>query len=145
MLKVINRILFFSKIIILLFDFSLTLYIMLMLNSYKEGELLNLIFICLPMLLTLIIFVVSFFFHKGTDNLIFNICSILALFTIFIIDIRTLFDENMVMWLKGNLNFYYFKNHIMLIKSMCYMIFIGNLLLISRDHIRNKNNKGIIN
>lgn len=138
MIKLLNRILFFSKIILLLFDFVFTLYIMLMLNSNTEGELLNLIVTCLPFLLTLIVFVVSFFFNRGVNNMIFNICSILALITIFIIDFRALFDENMVMWLKGNLNFYFFKNNVRLIKLLCYMIFTGNLILIYGEYIKNK-------
>lgn len=138
MLKVVNRILFFSKIIILLFDFSLTLYIMLMLNSSREGELLNLFLTCIPIFLTLVIFVISFFFHKGTDNVIFNSCSLLALIAIFIIDFRTLFDQNMVMWVKDNINFYFFRNNVSLIKMLCYMIFIGNIILINNDYIKEK-------
>ncbi len=138
MLKVINRILFFTKIIILLFDFSLILYIMLMLNSNREGELLNLFLICLPLFLTLITFVVSFFFHKAADNVIFNFCSLLALIAIFIIVFRTLFDQNMVMWAKDNINFYFFKNNVLLIKVLCYMIFIGNIILINNDYIKEK-------
>ena len=55
MLKLVNRILFFSKIIMLLMDFVLTLYIMLVMNSYHENNLGNIIITCLPLLLTLII------------------------------------------------------------------------------------------
>ena len=130
MLKIINRILFFSKIIILLIDFVLTLYILLMLNSYAENELMNLILVCLPLLLTLIVFVISFFFNKGNDHTLFNVASTLALIVILIIDIRTIFDQNMVMWTKGNLNFYYFRNQTRVIKILCYTIFINNLLVI---------------
>lgn len=136
--KLVNGILFFIKIILLLFDFILTLYIMLLMNSLREGELLNLIMVCVPLLLSLIVFVVCFFFKIGNDNLLFNISSILALITILTVDFRTICDRNMVMWIKDNINFYYFRNNINLIKILCYSMFIGNLCTIYSEYEKNK-------
>lgn len=128
--KLINRILFFSKTIILIIDFILTFYITLMMNSNYNNSIIDLIRINFPLLLILIVLVVSFFFKKGYDNTLFNISSLLALITILIIDIRTIFDQNMVMWIKNSINFYYFKNQIKVIKTLGYSIFIGNMFII---------------
>ena len=137
-MKTINKILFFSRLIILLVDFILTLYIMMMLNTYSDGNIGSLVMTCLPLLLTLIVFVVSFFFKKGNNHLLFNVCSILSLITILIIDYRTICDKNMVMWVKSNMNFYYFKNQIGVIKTLCYTTFIGNILLLYIEKNKDK-------
>ena len=133
MLKILNRIIFFTKVFLLLIDFVLTLYIMLMMNSVYQNEIVSLLFTCLPLFCVLIIFVISFFFKEGDNNTIFNISSLLALITILIITYRTIFDQNMVMWIKSNMNFYYFRNQIKIIKILGYSIFIGNLLIIYHD------------
>ncbi len=138
MLKIVNKTIFFLKVFLLLFDLIMTFYIMLMMNSYYENELLNLIFVCLPLFLVLIIFVISFFFKEGDDNTLFNVSSFLALITILIIDYRTICDQNMIMWEKVSLNFYYFKNQMNVIKALGYTIFIGNLLVTYHEHMNNK-------
>ncbi len=138
MLKIVNKIIFFLKVFLLLFDFIMTFYIMLMMNSYYENEILNIIFVCLPLFLVLIIFVVSFFFKEGDDNTLFNVSSFLALIAILIVEFRTITDQDMVMWEKISINFYYFRNQIKLIKILGYSIFIGNLLITYHEHITNK-------
>ena len=87
-LKILNRIIFFTKVFLLLIDFVLTLYIMLMMNSVYQNEIVSLLFTCLPLFCVLIIFVISFFFKEGDNNTIFNITSLLALITILIIYIK---------------------------------------------------------
>ena len=134
MFKLINKIIFFARIFVLLFAFIMTLYIMLMLNSYYKNEIVNLFLTCLPLLLILIIFVTGFFFQIGEDNFFFNLSSLFALVAILIIDVRAIADTNMVMWIKGNINFYYFKNNILLLKMLGYGIFFGNLLIIYHDY-----------
>ena len=138
MLKLINRLLFFSKIIILLIDFVLTLYIMLMMNSIYNNGVLDIIMTCFSLFLILVIFVVSLIFKKGEDNIFFNISSFFALVTILIIDFRTIFDQNMVMWIKGNMNFYYFRNQLKIIKILGYLVFLGNLLVLYHEHLIGK-------
>ncbi len=140
MLKLLNKILFYSKIIILIIDFIMTLYITLMMNSIYKDNFINLIRINLPFFLILIILVVSFFFKKGEDNIFFNITSFLALTTILIIDIRTIYDQNMVMWIKNSINFYYFRNQIKVIKILGYTIFLGNILIFCFDNNEKKDN-----
>ena len=140
MFEAFNKVLFYFKVILLLLVFTLTLYIMLAMNSYYHHQILDIILIFIPMLMVLIIFVVSFFFKEGDDNTIFNVGCLLALIAILIIDYRTIYDKNMVMWLKGNLNFYYFQNHMMQIKMLSYCIFVGNILLINKTKHENIKN-----
>ena len=142
MLKLINKFTFYFKVILLIIIFTLTLYIMLSMNSYYNGnKLIDLILMCLPFFLMLIVFVVSFFFNEGDKNTFFNVGSMLALIAILIIDFRTIFDKNMVMWIKGNMNFYYFENQILQMKILSYAIFIGNVFLLLNEKINKKGNE----
>jgi len=141
MFDLINKVLFYIKVILLLLTLTLTLYILLAMNDYYGNEIVNLILICLPLLLVLIIFTVSFIFKDGDNNLFFNIASFIALIAILIIDLRAILDKNMVLWIRGNLNFYYFQNQMMQIKILSYCIFVGNVLVIYNE----KYNKKIIN
>ncbi len=133
MLDLINKILFYCKTFILLFVFTLTLYILLSMNAYYGNGISNILMIGIPLLMVLIIFVISFFFKEGDNNTFFNVACILSLIAILIIDIRTIIDKNMVLWVRGNMNFYYFQNQIKQIKILSYCIFIGNLLLIYKE------------
>lgn len=129
MIEMINKVMFYFKLILLLLVFTLTLYILFSMYDYYKTGFWNLILISLPLLLSLIMFVLSFFFKVGDDKTLFNVGCILALIAILIIDYRSIFDKNMVLWVKGKINFYYFQNQITQIKILCYSIFIGNLVL----------------
>ena len=129
MIEMINKVMFYFKLILLLLVFTLTLYILFSMYDYYKTGFWNLILISLPLLLSLIMFVLSFFFKVGDDKTLFNVGCILALIAILIIDYRSIFDKNMVLWVKGEINFYYFQNQITQIKILCYSIFIGNLVL----------------
>ena len=129
MIEMINKVMFYFKLILLLLVFTLTLYILFSMYDYYKTGFWNLILISLPLLLSLIMFVISFFFKVGDDKTLFNVGCILALIAILIIDYRSIFDKNMVLWVKGEINFYYFQNQITQIKILCYSIFIGNLVL----------------
>ena len=140
MADLVNKILFYIKTIVLLITFSLTLYISFMMQDYYGNQMWTLISLFVPMLLNLIIFVVSFFFNEGNKNIFFNIASFLALLAITIICFRTVFDKNMMMYVKGNINYYYFQNQIKQIKILSYLIFLGNLFLIYKEKMK-KNSK----
>ena len=136
MLKLINKIFFYLKFFLLLFVFVLTLYIMLSMNSYYGNQIKDLLLISLPLFLVLVMFVISLSFKEGDDNTFFNVSCLLALIAILIIDYRTILDKNMVMWLKGNMNFYYFQSQITQIKILSYSIFFGNIFLIFKEKIK---------
>lgn len=126
--KVINKILFYTKIILLLVAFIITLYILLIkVDTYKESAL-SIISLFIPMLLLSIVFVFSLFLNVGKNNLFFNIACVLVLLSIIVIDYRTIFDGNIIS--KTKFNMYYFDLFVNKIKIMLYLTFISNVLLI---------------
>ena len=133
MLETINKILFYLKVILLLVVFTVTLYITFMMQEYYGNYMGTIIATFIPLFLVLIVFVVSLCFKEGNNNTLFNVCCLLVFISIIIIDYRTLFDKNMVLWFKGNINYYYFENQISQIKLLCYLIFFGNLILIYKE------------
>ena len=129
MKKGINSCLFYSKIIFLIIAFTLTLYILFSLNDYYHRDVVNILVIGIPLFLILLFFVLSLFKDDVKDNILFNLASILGIIAIIVIDYRTIFDSNMVLWIDAKMNFYYFINNLDGIKIMCYLILLGNVLL----------------
>ena len=138
MINLINKVLFYGKTILHIIVFCLTLYILLRMYDYYNDGVMNIMMVFLPMLLVLIVFVISFFFDEGNKNTFFNIANFIALLSIAIICLRTLFDKNMIMGIKDNINYYYFQNQIKQIKILSYLIFIGNSLLIYQERHNKK-------
>ncbi len=126
--KVINKILFYIKIIFLLIAFTITLYILFMKMDTYELSILSILPMFIPLLLLLIVFIFSLFLNVGKDNTFFNIVGVLVLLAIIIIDYRTLFDNNIIS--KTKLNFIFFDTLVIKMKIMLYLTFISNILLI---------------
>ena len=135
MTKLINKILFYTKVVFLLIAFAITLYILLMRMDINELSVFSIFPLFIPLLLVLIVFVFSFFLNIGNDNIFFNLTCVLVLLSIIIIDYRTIFDSNIISSVKININF--FERQINKIQIMLYLIFISNILLV----IYNKKNK----
>lgn len=133
MTDAINKILFYIKVILLLVAFTLSLYIIMMMYDRFGRGIMDLILLFIPMLLSLITFVVSFFFKDGNKSILFNVSTVLALLAIVIICIRALIDKNMVLNIKDGINYYYFENQLRQIKILMYMIFFGNLVLFYKE------------
>ena len=129
--KLINKVLFYSKIIFLLISFVLTLYILFMKMDVSGNSILSVIPLFIPLFAVLTIFVFSFFLNIGNDNTFFNIGCVLVLFAIIVIDYRTLFDNNIISPYKIKVN--YFDTQVIRIKIMLYLTFIGNLMLIYKE------------
>ena len=126
--KVINKILFYIKIIFLLIAFTITLYISFMKIDTYELSILSMLPIFIPLLLVSIVFIFSLFLNIGKNNTFFNIVGVLVLLAIIIIDYRTLFDNNIIS--KTKLNFIFFDSLVLKMKIMLYLTFISNILLI---------------
>lgn len=137
MLKLLNKILFYGKIVLHIIAFCFVFYIMLRMQDYYHSGFLDLILLFIPMFLITIVFVVSFFFDKGNKNAFFNVACFLSLLAIVIICARVLFDKNMILGIKDKINFYFFQNQISQIKLLYYMTFIVNCLLIYQDKVEN--------
>ncbi len=142
MIDLVNKLIFYFKVILLIIIFTLTLYILLSMNSYYgSNNIINFVVMCLPFILLLFIFVFSFLYKKGEKNTFFNVASTIALIAILIIDYRTIFDKNMVLWIKGNMNFYYFENQMLQMEILSYAMVIGNSILIIHEKYNNIENK----
>ena len=129
--KLINRIWFISKIVLLSIAFVVSLYISLIKIDTYELSILSIVPLFLPLLLVLIAFVFSFFLNIAKENTLFNIVCILVLLAIIIIDCRTIFDKNIISNTIINLRF--FDLAAGKIEIMLYLTFISNILLIIYD------------
>ena len=125
--KLINKILFYTKIVFLLITFVITLYILLMRMDLNDLSAWSIFPLFIPLFFVLIVFVFSFFLNIGNDNLLFNLICVLVLLAIIVIDYRTVFDSNIISNTKININ--YFDLQINKIKIMLYLTFISNILL----------------
>ena len=135
MIKVFNNIFNIMKVVLLLVSFIMILYIMMYTFHYTGKnafgrEFFEFFGILLPFILVLMLFIINYILK--IDNIFFNTASIIALLSIVFIGARTLFDQNMIFWAKDgyNINFHYFANQVVQIKSIVYFIFITNVLLI---------------
>ena len=137
MIKIINKILIYTKIILLLIAFTITLYILLLRMDYTSLGIGSILPLFIPLLLVLIVYVFSYFLNKGNDNIFYNVASILVLLSIIVIDYRTIFDNNINS--IYNINVGYFVVHSLKIEIMLYLTFLGNLMLIINE--KKKNNK----
>jgi len=130
MCKKINEIFFYAKVVLLLVVFGITMYIMFSMNAFYDNYFVNVILLFIPFVFTLMTFILSFFTTKGSKNLFFNIACFVALIALLYISIRTISDQNMIMWSKNKMNFYYFENQIKQFKILLYLMFGVNLLLL---------------
>ncbi len=125
--NLINRIIIYTKVVLLLIAFIMTLYILFMKMDINNSNILSVVPLFIPLLLVLIVFTFSFFLGYGNDNTFFNIGCVLVLLSIIIIDYRTMFDLNIISQTKLNIN--YFNSQTTRIKLILYLTFIGNLML----------------
>ena len=129
--NIVNKLLFYAKVIFLLIAFIVILFILFMKMDIEGNSILSIIQLFIPLLLVLIVFVFSFFLNYGNDSMFFNVGCVLVLIAIIVIDYRTIFDKNIVSQYKLNIN--YFDSQVMYIKIMLYLTFIGNLMLIFKE------------
>ena len=129
MKRVINSLIFYSKIVLLIIAFTLTLYIIFSINDYYKKNIVDIFLVSIPLFLSLLLFVLSLFKDNVKYILLFNIASLLGIIAIIVVDYRTIFDKNMVLWIDSKMNFYYFSNCVRGIKIISYLIFITNMLL----------------
>ena len=131
MIKLINKILIYNKIVFLLIAFTITLYILFLRMDYLDLGIGSLLPLFIPLLLVLIGYVFSYFLNKANDNIFYNISCVLVLLAIIVIDYRTVFDHNIIS--IYNINIGYFNIHTLKIEVMLYLTFIGNLMLFYKE------------
>ena len=129
--KALSQVFFYSKLLLLLIAFSITLYILLIRMDISELSAWSIFPLFVPLFLLLIVFVFGLFLNIGRDNTFFNMVCVLVLTAIVVIDFRTIFDTNIISQEKIHLDF--FNMYVNKIEIMLYLTLISNILLIIYD------------
>lgn len=156
MTKILNKLIYILKNILLPITFIATIYITVFMFKRLEKDifganLFEFLKVVIPFIILLILILVNSFLKIKTvkDNIFYNITSFIVLITISIFCYRALFDQNMFLWHKYgyNINFNYFSDQIASIQVMLYGLSLANIFLIIKDRLSiDKNvNKKVIN
>lgn len=144
MLKILNKLLFTVKNILILISLSITIYIIVFMFQRLEKEIFGGSFIefllsVLPFFLLMILSIVNMTFkqHQVTDNIFYNITSFLVLSVIMIFCLRALFDQGMYFWHKypHNINYSYFSDQLSAIKVMLYGLSLSNIIFMVTNYL----------
>ena len=147
--KILNKIFYILKNILLPILLFATIYIIVFMFQRLQKELFGANFmeflgIILPFIILIILFIVNAFLKQDSvqSNMFYNIVSFLVMITIFIFCYRALFDQNMFLWHKYgyNINFNYFADQVAPMKVMLYGLSTANVLLIVDEYLKDKKN-----
>ncbi len=133
MIKVINGIFSFLKVILLLVTFVFTFFIIINMYRRLEKNVMDSFANFIPFFLLFTLFAINIIFRQKSVNncLFYNItcCLVFAmlLFSIY----RTFFDRNMVVMIRlgYDINFNYFADMIAPMRAMLYILSVSNVLL----------------
>ena len=117
MTKILNKLIYILKNILLPLTFIATIYITVFMFKRLEKDifganLFEFLKVVIPFIILLILILVNSFLNIKTvkDNIFYNLTSFIVLITISIFCYRALLDQNMFLWHKYgyNINFNYF-------------------------------------
>ena len=144
MTKILNKLIYILKNILLPLTFIATIYITVFMFKRLEKDifganLFEFLKVVIPFIILLILILVNSFLNIKIvkDNIFYNLTSFIVLITISIFCYRALFDQNMFLWHKYgyNINFNYFSDQIASIQVMLYGLSLANILLIIKDKL----------
>ena len=144
MTKILNKLIYILKNILLPLTFIATIYITVFMFKRLEKDifganLFEFLKVVIPFIILLILILVNSFLNIKTvkDNIFYNLTSFIVLITISIFCYRALLDQNMFLWHKYgyNINFNYFSDQIASIQVMIYGLSLANILLIIKDKL----------
>ncbi len=147
MLKMINKLLYILKNIMLIGLLISTIYIIIFMFQRLEKEIfganfLEFLGVVAPFLILLILYIINAFLNqKSVKNCLFyNITSFLVMVTIAFFCYRTFMDQNMYLWHHYNygINFTYFADQIAPLKVMLYVLAFADVLLIVYGSLEDK-------
>lgn len=137
----------FLKYILLIISFGLIFFGIMTTYSRLEKPLTDAVSVFLPFGLVLLSFIATMIMNSNLYNskLLFNFVSCLVFIVTIIIGLRSMFDKNMLLFYKYQINFNptFFADNLSAIEFMLYMIFTANVLLIICD-LLTKSNKAKI-
>lgn len=134
MISILNRVLYLLKMLLLIFSFGLTFYIVLFLNQRLNKDLIESIPVFIPFVILLLIFIINIIFHHQIiqNNFFYNFVCCFVFGLIIYVCCRTLFDPYMIVRIRQGyqMNFSYFSDMIAPLQIMLYGLFISNILFI---------------
>ena len=128
-----NALLSILKYLLLLAATGITFYGMLIMYDRLEKPITGAIPTILPFIILLIIFMLNIVLKQKqvTQNILYNITSVIALAVIIFIGYRAKFDTNMALYHQYGINFNpaFFSDNLSAIKTMLYCLIASNILL----------------
>lgn len=146
MVKILNLIFSFLKFILLIIGFGVSFFIVLSMYSRVGRSLISSIYIFLPFVILLVFYTINHLFHQSvvTQNVFYNITSVLAFTVIDFVCYRAICDKQMVLneIMGYGINFSYFEDFLPFMLVFIYGLIISNVLfLISASKNKTKNSK----
>ena len=147
MTNVEKKILTISSILLLVISFFLALYInvyqFISLKSNPFGSnFFDFFEVLIPFVLLISLYFINFVNNNTfvNNNIWYKIISIISFITIIFMLYRTIFDDSLILWYKTDyhINFDYFNNQIVPIKSILYGLSLTNILFIIEEYLKNK-------
>ncbi len=132
----------FFKYILLIVSFGLVFFGIMTTYSRLEKPLTDAFSVFLPFGLVLLSFLVTLIMSSklSSSKLLFNFVCCLVFIVTIIIGLRSIFDKNMLLFHKYQINYNptFFSDNLSAIEFMLYMIFVSNVLLIISDLLTRK-------
>ena len=124
MREILNGILKFFKWVLFIISFATTFYIILSMYDRLDKNIIESVDIFIPFIILLILFFINLVAKQNSvsKNLFYNLTSVIVFLTILIVDVRTIFDKNMVLneIMGYGINFSYFSDFLSFMKVLLY-------------------------
>ena len=139
MKKVLNMILLILKFPLFFAAFVFTLIIMFNMYDRVDKNILEGMYIFIPYLIVIILFVINLYQKEIRGNLFYNLTSCLVFGVTIIVSLRALFDKNMLLneIMGYNINFSYFSDYLAFMNIFMYGLIVSSILFM----IGSKGNK----
>lgn len=147
--NLLNKLFSFLKYFLLIVAFGLVFFGIMKTYDRLDKSLIEAVDVFIPFAFVLVMYMINLGFKNKyiSQNLFFNFVSVLVFLVIILIGLRSLFDTNMILWYRYNIDFNpaYFADNISLIQILLYMLGGANVVLlicgiIDRDKKKKVNN-----
>lgn len=129
--KILNMIFMVLKIVLLLFSFTFSLYIVFCMYHRIDRDIIYALPIFIPYIVILLLFFININLKNKyvNDNIFYNLSCCLVFFCISIVDFRSIFDKNMLLneIMGYGINFTYFSNFLPFMTIMIYGLCCANI------------------
>ncbi len=134
MIKIMNSVFSVLKFLLLIVSFVMSFYIVLSMYQRLDKNYFDAIGIFIPYFLLLLLMCFNYVFHQKqvTGNIFYNLTCCLVFGVLIFASYRTMFDEFMLLRRTSDygMSFHYFSDMVAPLKSMLYLLIVGNLCLI---------------